>query len=93
MNFCKFDRYRTGPGVVPSKVPTDVKQLVIVLNGRTADKVEYAQMWLTYIPAMESLQNVILVILGECLVSLAHNVLQNMHTILLFCSTLFCFLT
>ena len=58
-------RYRTGPGVIPSKVPQDVRNLVVVLNGRTTSKVEYAQMWLTYIPAMESVQNVIIVLLGE----------------------------
>ena len=39
----RFSKYtftfRHGPGVVPNTVPADVRHLVLVLNGRTDEKV------------------------------------------------------
>ena len=32
-------RFRTGPGVIPSKVPRDTENVLLVLNGREAAKV------------------------------------------------------
>jgi len=42
-------RFRTGAGVVPEKVPRDVNNLVLVLNGREAGKQQFARMWLDFV--------------------------------------------
>ena len=58
-------RFRTGPGVVPSKVPQDTKNLVLVLNGREPEKVQAATRWLDYLPQLPGLVNVAVVLLGN----------------------------
>lgn len=42
-------RFRTGAGVVPEKVPRDIVNLVLVLNGREAAKQQFARMWLDFV--------------------------------------------
>ena len=58
-------RFRTGPGVVPQKVPQDLSHLVLVLNGRTSQKVDSAKSWLDLLPQFRRLQRVVLVLLGN----------------------------
>ncbi len=58
-------RFRTGPGVVPAKVPQDVTDLVIVLNGREDSKIEFSTVWLNYIKNLPDLKNVAMVLLGN----------------------------
>ena len=58
-------RYRTGPGVVPDKVPKDVKNLVLVLNGREESKIAFAEQWLDYLPSLAMLQHVAVMLLGN----------------------------
>ena len=42
-------RFRTGAGVVPEKVPRDIVNLVLVLNGRESAKQQFARMWLDFV--------------------------------------------
>ena len=59
-------RFRTGPGVVPAKVPQDVENLVIVLNGREDSKVEFSTVWLNYLTSsLPRLVNLAVVMLGN----------------------------
>ena len=58
-------RFRTGPGVVQTKVPQNVQYLIIVLNGRDASKVDFAKAWLDYLPQLTRLRKVALVMLGN----------------------------
>ncbi|XP_071530198.1 ribitol-5-phosphate xylosyltransferase 1-like isoform X2 [Panulirus ornatus] len=58
-------RYRSGPGVVPEIVPHDVKHLVLVVNGRTEEKVKDAKLWLDYLQTWESPPVTILLMLGN----------------------------
>ncbi|XP_045604782.2 ribitol-5-phosphate xylosyltransferase 1 isoform X3 [Procambarus clarkii] len=58
-------RYRSGPGVIPDTVPHDVKNVVLVINGRTNDKVKDARQWLDHIQAWETPPVTILVMLGN----------------------------
>ncbi|KAK3601759.1 hypothetical protein CHS0354_016123 [Potamilus streckersoni] len=58
-------RFRTGPGVIPVKVPRETENLVLVLNGREPSKVEYAQLWLNSLPNFPHLKNVAVVLLGN----------------------------
>ena len=62
-------RFRTGPGVVPAKVPADVENLVLVLNGREEAKVDFARMWLDYLPNFKHLKNVAVILLGKFSIS------------------------
>lgn len=61
-------RFRTGPAVVEGNVPTNVENLVLVLNGRDENKVNHAKSWLKYIEYLHHLRNLGIVILGneEC---------------------------
>ena len=65
--FCIFSRrFRTGPGVVPAKVPQDVENLVIVLNGREDSKIEFSTVWLNYLTSsLPRLINLAVVMLGN----------------------------
>ncbi|GIY97710.1 ribitol-5-phosphate xylosyltransferase 1 [Caerostris extrusa] len=58
-------KFRTGPGVIPSKAPSDVQHLILILNGRSDDKVTFAKMWLDFLPQFRNLRSVILIILGN----------------------------
>ncbi|XP_066997102.2 ribitol-5-phosphate xylosyltransferase 1 isoform X2 [Anabrus simplex] len=60
--------FRTGPGIIPSTVPNDVKHLVLVLNGRSQEKIDAATLWLNYLPTYKYLQKLAVVLLGneEC---------------------------
>ncbi|ELU15959.1 hypothetical protein CAPTEDRAFT_104115 [Capitella teleta] len=58
-------RFRTGPGVVPAKVPHDVQHLVLVLNGREPAKIDFAVSWLEFISELKHLRHVVLVLLGS----------------------------
>jgi hypothetical protein len=58
-------RFRTGSGVIPEKVPKNVENLVLILNGREQSKIELAQLWLDYLPNYELLQNVAVMLLGN----------------------------
>ena len=67
-------RFRTGAGVVPEKVPRDVANLVLVLNGREPAKQQFARMWLDFIADLivnnnenhpSALKNVGVVLLGR----------------------------
>ncbi|XP_067683992.1 ribitol-5-phosphate xylosyltransferase 1-like [Haliotis asinina] len=58
-------RLRTGPGVIPSKVPRNTENLLLVLNGREPSKTDFAKLWLDFLPALPYLKNVAVVILGN----------------------------
>jgi hypothetical protein len=58
-------KFRTGPGVVPDKVPQKTKHLVLVLNGRVPNKVEFAKAWLDSLRNFHNLKNVVVVLLGN----------------------------
>ncbi len=52
--------------MVPAKVPQDVRNLVIVLNGREEAKVEFSSVWLNYLASsLPKLVNVAVVLLGN----------------------------
>ncbi|GBL72956.1 Ribitol-5-phosphate xylosyltransferase 1 [Araneus ventricosus] len=58
-------KFRTGPGVITTKAPSDVQNLILILNGRSDDKVSFATMWLDFLPQFHNLRFVILIILGN----------------------------
>ncbi|XP_063219370.1 ribitol-5-phosphate xylosyltransferase 1-like isoform X2 [Bacillus rossius redtenbacheri] len=58
-------KYRTGPGIIQTTVPSDVRYLVIALNGRSADKITTAKSWLNYLHQYRNLRGVIVVLLGD----------------------------
>ncbi|GFU89586.1 ribitol-5-phosphate xylosyltransferase 1 [Trichonephila clavipes] len=58
-------KFCTGPGVITTKAPNDVKHLVLVLNGRSDDKVSFARMWLDFLPQFRNLMSVVLILLGN----------------------------
>lgn len=57
--------YRYGPGVIQTTVPFDVQYLVLVLNGRSTEKIEAAKLWLDYIPLFTNLLKLAVVLLGD----------------------------
>ncbi|KAK8391604.1 hypothetical protein O3P69_017262 [Scylla paramamosain] len=58
-------RYRSGPGITPETVPEDVRSLVLVVNGRTDEKVKEARLWLDHLQAQNVPPTTILVMLGN----------------------------
>ncbi|XP_069100893.1 ribitol-5-phosphate xylosyltransferase 1-like [Argopecten irradians] len=58
-------RFRTGPGVVPTKAPKYAQNVVLVLNGREPAKIAFAKTWLDYLPSLPNLQNAAVVLLGN----------------------------
>ncbi|XP_060598155.1 ribitol-5-phosphate xylosyltransferase 1-like, partial [Ruditapes philippinarum] len=67
--------FRTGPGVIPEQVPKDTENLLLILNGREPDKVQFAETWLKSLHNLSQLRNVGLVLLGneQCNNSWLHN--------------------
>ena len=57
--------FRTGPGVVPEKVPRQARNVVLVVNGREQKKVEFARAWLDSLKNLPNLRHVAVVILGN----------------------------
>lgn len=57
--------FRTGPGVVPDKVPKQTRNLVLVINGREPKKVEFAKEWLDSLENFSNLRHVAVVLLGN----------------------------
>ena len=57
--------FRTGPGVVPDKVPKQTGNLVLVINGREPKKVEFAKAWLDSLANFPNLRHVAVVMLGN----------------------------
>lgn len=58
-------RYRTGPGVTPSKVPKDTQNLVLSLNVRDFTKIDTAKAWLDALAGFPQLKNVAVLLLGN----------------------------
>ena len=58
-------RFRTGPGVSPTTVPSDVTHLVLVLNGREQTKVVFSQVWLRSLSLLSRLKHTAVVLLGN----------------------------
>uniref|UniRef100_T1ISL1 Exostosin GT47 domain-containing protein n=1 Tax=Strigamia maritima TaxID=126957 RepID=T1ISL1_STRMM len=58
-------KFRTGPGVIPSKVPASVHFLVLTLNGRDPNKISFAKMWLDFLPQLPNLRGVAVLLLGD----------------------------
>ncbi|KAK6635929.1 hypothetical protein RUM44_001183 [Polyplax serrata] len=58
-------RYRSGPGIVQNTVPTSVKNLVLVLNGKDDVKIKFSKTWLEYLVHFKNLKNVAVVLLGD----------------------------
>ena len=57
--------FRTGPGVVPEKVPRQARNVVLVVNGREPKKIEFARAWLDSLKNLPNLRHVAVVILGN----------------------------
>ncbi|KAH3819454.1 hypothetical protein DPMN_121189, partial [Dreissena polymorpha] len=64
VNNIKFT-FRTGPGVVPGEVPKSTENLLLILNGREPEKVNFAESWIASLDSLPHLQNVGLVLLGN----------------------------
>ncbi|XP_003741494.1 ribitol-5-phosphate xylosyltransferase 1 [Galendromus occidentalis] len=58
-------KYRTGPGIIPQTAPSDVEYLILVLNGRSKDKISFARSWLDYLDNYPRLQHTIVILLGD----------------------------
>lgn len=58
-------RFRSGPGIMQNTVPTSVKNLVLVLNGKDEVKIKFSKNWLDYLAHFKNLKNVALVLLGD----------------------------
>ena len=58
-------KFRTGPGVVPSTVPKQTVNLVLVLNGREPAKIAFSKMWLDSLHDLHHLKNIAVVLLGN----------------------------
>ncbi|KAJ8301086.1 LOW QUALITY PROTEIN: hypothetical protein KUTeg_020073 [Tegillarca granosa] len=71
-------RFRTGPGVIISKVPKTTQNLVLILNGREESKINYSKQWLNFLSNLPKLKNVAVVLLGneECLNDWIHPYLK-----------------
>lgn len=54
-----------GPGVHQTKTPQDVKNLILVLNGRAPDKIQFTRAWLDYLENYKDLNNMALMIIGS----------------------------
>ncbi|XP_049783186.1 ribitol-5-phosphate xylosyltransferase 1-like isoform X1 [Schistocerca cancellata] len=57
--------YRYGPGLIQTTVPSDVEKLVLVLNGRSEEKINVAKQWLDYVPLYKKLTHIAVVLLGD----------------------------
>ncbi|XP_059488754.1 ribitol-5-phosphate xylosyltransferase 1-like [Neocloeon triangulifer] len=57
--------FKSGPGLVPASAPKNVTHLVIILNGRSEDKIEQARVWLDSMPAYEDLRTLAVILLGD----------------------------
>uniref|UniRef100_H3BH37 Ribitol xylosyltransferase 1 n=1 Tax=Latimeria chalumnae TaxID=7897 RepID=H3BH37_LATCH len=58
----------TGPSVVPGRISLEVKNVVLVLNGREEGKITFATQWLQYAQALvesNKLHNVAVMLLGS----------------------------
>ncbi|GAB1603355.1 ribitol-5-phosphate xylosyltransferase 1-like [Argonauta hians] len=58
-------KFRTGPGVIPSKVPKSTENVILVLNGREPSKIDFAKLWLDFLPTLTHLRNVAVILLGN----------------------------
>ncbi|OQR79238.1 transmembrane protein 5-like, partial [Tropilaelaps mercedesae] len=58
-------KYRTGPGIAPQTAPSDVEYLILVLNGRSKDKISFARLWLDYLDNYPRLQHCVVILLGD----------------------------
>ena len=58
-------KFRTGPGVVPQKVPRGTRNVVLILNGREPGKIEFARAWMNSLDSLVNLKNVAVVLLGN----------------------------
>lgn len=57
--------YRSGPGIIQTTVPSDVQYLILVLNGRSEEKIMAAKLWLDYLPFYPNLKKMAVVLLGN----------------------------
>ncbi|XP_041458558.1 ribitol-5-phosphate xylosyltransferase 1-like isoform X1 [Lytechinus variegatus] len=64
MHNLKF-RMRDGDGVQPDKVPQDIENVMLILNGRAPDKEEYTRYWLDYLGSYSQLRRVVLMLIGN----------------------------
>ncbi|GAV03003.1 hypothetical protein RvY_13494 [Ramazzottius varieornatus] len=60
-------RFRTGPAVTPEaeNAFADARDVVLVLNGRTDEKVARSRRWLEAVPTATSVRNVAVILLGN----------------------------
>ncbi|KAK7862902.1 hypothetical protein R5R35_002454 [Gryllus longicercus] len=60
--------FRTGPGLIQTTAPYDVEHLILILNGRSQEKLVASTMWLDYLPQYTKLKKLAVIILGneEC---------------------------
>lgn len=57
--------YRSGPGIIQTTVPSNVQYLILVLNGRSEEKIMSAKLWLDYLPLYPNLKKMAVVLLGN----------------------------
>lgn len=58
-------KFRTGPAIVPSTVPEDAMHVILILNGRTREKIEAAKAWLEALPSLPKLKKAAAIVLGD----------------------------
>ena len=55
----------SGPGIVPETVPHDVTHLILVINGRTDEKIADAKVWLEDLMTWDKPPVTIVIMLGN----------------------------
>lgn len=51
--------------MIPSKVPKNTENVILVLNGRESSKIDFAKLWLDFLPTLTDLKNVAVILLGN----------------------------
>lgn len=57
--------FKYGPSFIQTTVPENVEYLVLIINGRSEDKIKVGKGWLDYLPKYTQLKKVALVLLGN----------------------------
>ena len=64
INNIKF-KFRTGAGIIPQNAPRGAENLVLIINGRTEEKIKFAKMWLDSLRKLPKLKNTAVILLGN----------------------------
>ncbi|EDV29740.1 uncharacterized protein TRIADDRAFT_19905 [Trichoplax adhaerens] len=58
-------KFLSGPGIIQQNSGKDSENVILILNGRSSDKIKFAKTWLEHLPSLKKLRNVALVMLGN----------------------------